>query len=251
MAAPADFDMHARFRQFHLELQAAVAFAQGKGDQPPPAVPAEAARFVAGLLVVALEKQSLAFSQMGGEYGARLLPGVLYVMVAYADDVLLSFPWTGRAEWVRNPLETRMFGSQRAGEMIFRTISSNFEQVDFGRRELAVAYLAALSLGFQGRYRGSEEAPQVLADYRRKLFVIAYGREPHAEVGAEALVRDVYRHTVAGGVAQRMRYLRPWVIAAAAVMLAYMVGSTTIWVVRTQALSDAVSTALTSLGNQP
>jgi type VI secretion system protein ImpK len=228
-----------------------VAFAQGKGEQSAPTPASEVARLVAGQLVQALERQSLAFSLSGGEMGARLLPSVMYVMVAYADDVLLSFPWAGRAEWVRNPLETRMFGSQRAGEAIFRTIAGNFEMIDFGRRELAQAYLAALSLGFQGRYRGSDEAPHVLADYRRKLFLLAYGREPRAEQGAATVVQDVYRHTVSGGVAQKMRYLRPWLIAAGAVAVAYMIGSSTIWIVRTQALSEVVAMALISMSDKP
>lgn len=249
--AAAEFDMHKYFRQFHKDLQFVVAFAQGKSEHPTPSQPADVVRLVAGQLVQALERQSLAFSLSSGEMGTRLLPSVMYVMVAYADDVLLSFPWAGRSDWVRNPLETRMFGSQRAGETIFHTIASNFESVEFGRRELAQAYLAALSLGFQGQFRGSEDAAAKLADYRRKLFLMAYGREPHADQGAAGVVQDVYRHTVTGGVAQRMRYLRPWVIAAVCVAVSYVVGSSTIWMVRTQALSEVVMTALNSMSDMP
>jgi hypothetical protein len=88
-------------------------------------------------LMTSLEERGRDFSTRGGDYGSRLFARVIYVFAAFADDVMLESHWVGRDEWVRAPLEVKLFGSQSAGEEIFNDIDNGLSKYEFGKRDLA------------------------------------------------------------------------------------------------------------------
>lgn len=198
-------------------------------------------------LVAALEQQSLDFAGRGGNYGTRIFSRIIYVMAAFADDVMLSFPWPGRDDWVRNPLEARLFGSKTAGETIFHDIDDHLRAYQYGRSDIAKAYLMVLALGFEGRYRDRDAAP-ILSDYRRRLFLIAYDREPSIDTAGEVLQGEVYRHTQQGGMPQRMPYVRPWVVGCVIVAIVYVVLTQIIWEFETADLAPKIQSVLNAMG---
>ena len=198
-------------------------------------------------LVAALEQQSLDFAGRGGNYGTRIFSRIIYVMAAFADDVMLSFPWPGRDDWVRNPLEARLFGSKTAGETIFHDIDDHLRAYQYGRADIAKAYLMVLALGFEGRYRERDAAP-ILSDYRRRLFLIAYDREPSIDTAGEVMQGEVYRHTQQGGMPQRMPYVRPWIVGCVIIAVVYVILSQIIWEFETADLSPKIEQVLNAMG---
>jgi len=272
MATAAELDVIGQFRKFYEEVRDARAMAMdldatdvepAEPDGPPGLDAIEAApgqegaragrggrariNPIIGQLVAALEQQSLDFAGRGGNYGTRIFSRIIYVMAAFADDVMLSFPWPGRDDWVRNPLEARLFGSKTAGETIFHDIDDHLRAYQYGRSDIAKAYLMVLALGFEGRYRERDAAP-ILSDYRRRLFLIAYDREPSIDTAGDVVQGEVYRHTQQGGMPQRMPYVRPWIVGCVVVLAVYVVLTQIIWEYETAALWPKVQSVLTSLG---
>lgn len=272
MATAAELDVIGQFRKFYEEVRDARAMAMDldatdfepeRESGPPGAGTAEAlpgqetaradgggrARInpIIAQLIAALEQQSLDFAGRGGNYGTRIFSRIIYVMAAFADDVMLSFPWPGRDNWVRNPLEARLFGSKTAGETIFHDIDDHLRAYQYGRSDIAKAYLMVLALGFEGRYRERDAAP-ILSDYRRRLFLIAYDREPSIDTAGEVVQGEVYRHTQQGGMPQRMPYVRPWVVGSIVVLVVYVLLTQIIWEFETSDLGPKIQSVLAALG---
>lgn len=99
---------------------------------------------------------------------AELQRELLYLMAAFADESFVRMDWPGRPHWQANLLEQRLFHSSVAGERIFTNIDAALARQDDAAKELANAYLAALVLGFTGRYAEPDDLGAV-EYYRRKL----------------------------------------------------------------------------------
>lgn len=228
-----------QFARFYAEVMAVKAVAAEPLADASDSFKQSRYNTIVSTLVAALERQSMEFAERGGEYGRRLFARGLYVMAAFADDLLLSFAWWGRDQWVANPLESRLFGTRVAGETLFDDIDNDLQDYEIGRRDLAKVYLAALLLGFQGRYR-EREGEDVLAEYRRRLYVLAYGHEASVDEAAEVLIGDAYERTQTGGVPQRMPYLRPLLYIGAGILGVYILISHAIWAYHTFDLAQVV-----------
>jgi type VI secretion system protein ImpK len=77
-----------------------------------------------------------------------------YALVAFIDDrVLKESAWTGRAEWMNNPLQLQFFREYAAGENFFGRMRALAQR---GAPFLALeAYYLCLALGFVGAVSGS------------------------------------------------------------------------------------------------
>jgi type VI secretion system protein ImpK len=106
-----------------------------------------------------------------GEHELRELDEAQYVMVAMADEVFLGRDWPGRNEWAARPLEAESrFGTHVAGERIFKRLQEILDDRLSVSGDLLSVYLAALSLGFRGRYRLDLDPDAAdLARHRREL----------------------------------------------------------------------------------
>lgn len=183
-----------------------------------------AAQRVCDLLLATLERQALEAGRRSGELGAAFYREAQYVMATLADEVFLQLEWEGRGAWAANLLETRMFGSYVGGEVFFRRLDALLQEQDAVKRPLVGVYLMALSLGFQGRYRG-RGADELLAAFRQRAFAFVFPGHLSVARGERRLFPDAYEHTAAGGEAVRLPRARRWIAAAAAVVILYLFAS--------------------------
>jgi type VI secretion system protein ImpK len=234
------------FREFYAEVvrQRRAVLADpwpraGEGDASAAATPDGA---VSGRLQALLERQALEAGQLGGQAGAALYRDAQYVMAAVGDEVFLHLEWWGRRAWAGALLESRLFGSQVAGERVFDQIDQLLRDRDPVRRDLAAVYLMVLSLGFQGRYRESSDAFR-LEEYRRELFGFVFRRQPSLVRGERRLFPAAYEHTLRSAPPPPSRRATRWAAVLAGVTLAYLLAAGVAW----RGVSQPVHEAATAL----
>jgi type VI secretion system protein ImpK len=167
-----------------------------------------------------------------------------YVMCALADDLFLhEVEWRGRAAWSADVLEQRVFATRVAGERVFETAADLVRRRDPAAAELAAVYLAALGLGFKGRYRGSGDA-SLLDAQARALFEVVAGRSAGPVFGTHDLVPGAIANVVSGRRAQRRWRLTIGLGTLLAIIAAFVGLSTLIWFAMTSDLAAAAKALL-------
>src|SRR5690606_9654463 len=87
----------------------------------------------------------------------------LYAVVAWIEEMAMSFDWPGAATWRLSPMQRHYFSTTRAGVGFFERLVRLPPQADAVREAYALMLLA----GFQGDY--SHRPPAELAQFRREL----------------------------------------------------------------------------------
>lgn len=153
----------------------------------------------------------------------------LYVMIALADEIFLSFDWQGKKYWEDNLLENQFFHTQIAGEAFFEKLDTLLHVNDPVRNEIAATYLMALALGFKGKFRGIDDEGQ-LARYRHRLYVMI-NRQPSDlfTPGREHLVPLCYDHTLTAPYGRGLPDYRTWIIVFSAIIIGYLFISSYLW----------------------
>ena len=220
------------FREFYGEVarqrRAVLAdpFPRSGEDGAPPSAPSAAT--VSARLLALLERQALEAGRLGGEAGAGLYRDAQYVLAALGDEVFLHLDWWGRRAWGASLLESRLFGTQVAGERLFERIDHLLRDHDPVQRDLGAVYLMALSLGFQGRFRGGRELGR-LAEYRRELFGFVFRRQPSLLRGERKLFPAAYEHVLRASPPPPPRRATRWAGVLAVVAIAYLLLSGLLW----------------------
>jgi type VI secretion system protein ImpK len=221
----------ARFREFYREvarLRELVSLPGGNaGSEETRALGATAGGGSVSIertgawqqLLTLLERQAADAGQTGGAFAYEVYREAQYVMAALADDIFLSLDWDGRRTW--SLLESRLFGSHMAGETIFRRIDVLLQRRDAYYLDLASVYFMALSLGFQGKYRGAEDMGP-LVQYRRQLFATIYARHPKLFSEDVRLFPHAYQNTMDKGEAKKLPDQRVWLALVAIVILGWL-----------------------------
>lgn len=125
-----------------------------------------------------LEEKSSEFGRHTESFEYQQFRSVLYIMAALADETFLSFDWAGRDDWSENLIEASLFDSHDAGVRFFDILDQLLDQRDSAQRPVAVVYLLALSLGFKGRFYGTDRCEESLGEYRSRLYNFIYGARP-------------------------------------------------------------------------
>lgn len=239
-AVPGDTFLLAAFREFYRELLRAKQRVE-RGEWPAAERFEEAGTHggTTGLgggrgavwqdLLTLLERQALDAARSGGDIGRELYLQAQYAMAALADETFLHLDWPGRLAWKENLLEAKLFGTHRAGEVVLDRIESVLRGRDPVYAELARIYLMVLALGFEGKLRGSEEGPALLAAYRRALYRFAYRRDPRVVRGEEPVAPQAYASTLESGEGARLPYLKRWAIAAVVVVVVWIAAGHLAW----------------------
>jgi type VI secretion system protein ImpK len=196
-------------------------------------------------LVSLLERQALDAGRSGGDFAVELYRRAQYAMAALADEVFLHLDWPGREAWREHLMETRLFGSHRAGEELFERIEELLRDRDVVYAELGRVYLMVLGLGFQGKFRGREDAAQELEGFRRRLFHFVFGRDPEALRGRERLVPQAYAATLVEGAGGKLPHLRPWLWAIGILLALWLAGTHLLWRQTIRDLEPVVGEILT------
>lgn len=218
MASSGASQLAALFEQFYrdlLERRRAVAESGFEAAGDPQRGAAQAATVWQGLLT-RLEQQALEVRHSSGDFAAELFREAQYVMAALADEIFLNLDWAGRAGWQAQLLESKLFGSHRAGDEVFARLDRLLQNQDPAFRSLGEVYLAALSLGFQGRYRGRPDAEEVLRAYRQRLYRFLAEREPVVFAGKQRLAAAAYGATLSQATVTRLPHTRRviWLLLA-------------------------------------
>lgn len=186
-----------------------------------------AAHSVRKRLQALLEKQASEAGLRRGDHGARLYREAQYIMAALADELFLDLEWEGREAWGSDLLETRLFGTHVAGERIFQRIDQLLAERDLAYREIKVIYLLALSLGFQGMYRGG--AIEEVERYRAALYDLVFPRQASVTRGERRLFPQSYMHTLDRSRPIRLPTIGRWASALAIVLGLYLAAAHLVW----------------------
>ena len=188
-------------------------------DMQPMAV-APGCETIRQSLIRLLEEFTSDFGRHTESFEYQQFRQVLYVMTALADEIFINLDWDGRDEWSQFLLEDALFESHDAGDRFFDLLDDLLGGRDSAYRSVAVVYLAALSLGFKGKYRGGATAiadsgestyPYVLDDYRMRLYSFIHGERPGRRTESADLCPQATWYTVSGAAAEKFPSLRRWV----------------------------------------
>lgn len=180
-------------------------------------------------LLSMLQRQGITARRRGGDFGEEYYREVQYLMAALADDIFVHLPWRGSQAWNSNLLESKFFKTHNAGEAVFRRLDEILAGRDPIQLDLAKLYLLALSLGFEGKFRGTADGTQRLAMYRRELLEFISERDPAYDPSAATLFPATYDSTLDQGKGQKLPYLRRWLMAFPAVLAVWFGVSWWIW----------------------
>lgn len=217
-ARPGGSYLVSQFCAFYAELMHVKRRVAGQRATAEPPEPGAAdrsaalatAQSVSRQLLGVLELQAIDAQRAGGRYAFDINQEAQYVMAALADEFLLGFDWHGRSAWTSCLIEEALFGSRLAGDRIFERIDELLRTKDPARRDLALVYLLALSLGFQGRYRGSDCSARMQA-YQASLYRFRFGRDPDPADRSRQISPQSYAFTIGDAEPQRMPHIGRWV----------------------------------------
>lgn len=234
--ARSDTFLLTQFREFYREVLRLRQLAEGGtlrfhirsgSDEAPSA--ALMVNKIWQELAIKIEQQS-AIAQRGGagNFSASTYREALYVMAAIADETFVYLDWDGRDLWREKLLESYHFGTHVAGDEIFSKIDSLLETREQASVELAAVYFSALSLGFQGKHRGVDEAA-VLKDYQDRLYAYIFRHDPQLTADDHLIFPESYEQTITRGMGKRLSNPRQWWLLSAAVVVVFLLVSYFIW----------------------
>ncbi|MGF1476128.1 MAG: DotU family type IV/VI secretion system protein [Geminicoccaceae bacterium] len=200
-------------------------------DQPPSTPEAGEPRAAAVSRHIAnlLQRYGVDLSRSFGSYGATVFEEAQLLMAALADELFIhEIEWPGRAEWRRTTVESQLFGTNNAGNIVFDRLDELLNTGDAAKVELACLYLHALRLDFQGRYRGTGSA-EILLRYRKRLFAFIANRDADLANPDRRLFPEAYDATIDLPLARPMPHVARWLVALAGFVAFYLVTSHLIW----------------------
>lgn len=189
--ATADSLMLRQFRLFVAEVMripGSVDFQQGQDDDNPE-FSRRAAEDACEVLAREIDAETMDIMRSGGAADRGAMDELRYLKAAIADELLLSRDWSGRTRYTEHLVETRLFGTSIAGDEIFRRIDALLHHDGGQPSQMAPLYLFAISIGFEGRYRGPR-AVEALQPLRDALFRLIYRREPELAPGLSGQPRE-------------------------------------------------------------
>ena len=197
-------------------------------------------------LLSLLETQALRVGDQSG-FTLEVYREAQYVMAALADEIFLHLDWTGRDFWTSHLLESRLFDSHVAGEMVFRKLDQLLRDRDPVYRDLAAVYFLALSLGFKGKYEGESNREQ-LDFYRRETFAFIFRDDPRMLEESRYLFPKAYTRTLEEQPKARFKDTRLWLTALAVVTSVWLVSSHLQWKDLSDILKSDVQEVMTLMG---
>ena len=175
-------------------------------------------------LISLLNSQSIDAARYGGEFAAKYYKEAEFIMAALADEIFLHLDWPGKPYWEKNLIESKLYGTHKAGETFFDRLDQFLQVRDPSRSDLAMLYLMALGLGFKGKFRDQDDKGR-LAHYRRELFIFINHRDPTLYEMGTRIFPEEYLHTMSGEI--KVTYLNDiwkwiWIFAGAGFILLFI-----------------------------
>jgi len=179
-----------------------------------------------------------------------------YFMVALADEVLgVRLPWDGMEYWQDQLLERALFGRSVAGRDFYLVTDRVLESRGQSKimQDLAAVALMCLQLGFEGQLCGPAASEQ-RDRYRARLlnFIGCATRVGRLRTDAKPLFENAYQGLTSESSDQRLAPFGRWYVIAAALIAAYLLVSTTIWLATVANITEVLpATSTASLAAHP
>jgi type VI secretion system protein ImpK len=232
-----------QFRAFLDELvKAQKRFSeQSEGD------PEQAASGLSRHLLNLLEVQTLQSHRDSTRFDMENLADARYLKAVLADEILLNTPWIGRENWTAYLLESTLFRTNVAGDLVFRKIEQLLSDREPSRRDVARMCLFALAMGFQGRFRGTDGSAR-LRSYREELYEFVYQRRADLGGRDRVLADAAYGNTISHIAPRKLPTVSRWTVIGLLAFAALLAVSEMLWLwqswpVRTALHGDAVAGA--------
>ena len=202
-------DDHAtqQFRAFYDEVIKARDRTVDSRELEPNAVAQALARQLENLL----ELQTLESRRESTRFELENIADARYLKAALADEILLNTPWIGREYWTAHMLESTLFRTNIAGDLIFRRIEQMLSEREPSRRDIGRLYLFALALGFQGKYRGISDTER-LRSFREELFQFVYQRQADFSGRDRVVSERAYASTLSHITPLKLPTLSRWTV---------------------------------------
>ncbi|EYF02861.1 DotU family type IV/VI secretion system protein [Chondromyces apiculatus] len=222
------------FQDFYAEVARQKALLLHPMGGTPPSPDA-----VRQHLVDLLESQAVALSRHLAEHELRLYDDAQYIMAATADEALLDLDWVGRSDWAERPLEAHLFHTHDAGERFFRKLDDVLEGRATVSTALLLVYLAALGLGFQGKFRalGARDQPEM---YRRRLARHLGRMDPALLAPNQGLCPEASAHTLENAPRAELPTLRAGWVPLFAVVACLLLVAQLLWAYRVTDVNEAL-----------
>jgi type VI secretion system protein ImpK len=95
---------------------------------------------------------------------------VIFGVVAFLDESVLSSGNPVFANWPRLPLQAELFGNQLAGEIFFQELQKTLNRSDSQETaDLLEVYYLCLLLGFKGRYAAGGDLRSIMSAMQEKI----------------------------------------------------------------------------------
>jgi type VI secretion system protein ImpK len=129
--------------------------------------------------------RDFASSAQAGQIAPERVMAARYVLCTMLDEAASDTPWGGSGAWGRHSLLAEFHNEVSGGEKVFQLMARLAEKPQANRDLLELIY-AAISLGFEGRYRVIEGGRAQLEAVRAKLAqLITQQRGPYPKALAE------------------------------------------------------------------
>jgi type VI secretion system protein ImpK len=162
-----------------------------------------------------------------------------YVLCTLLDETAAHMPWGVGGQWNRHSLLAMFHNEAGGGEKVFRLLAK-LGQDSKSNEDLLELIYAAITLGFQGRYRSADGGAAQLESIRERLAgLVLKGRGPHSGALAENWAPAVLPRR------SLLSWLPVWVVAALVLMLLCLAYALFSW--RLGAQSDPVYERITAL----
>jgi type VI secretion system protein ImpK len=142
-----------------------------------------------------------------------------YLLCALLDETVLNTPWGGQSGWGHNSLSSLLYKKVVGGVEFFQIIERLKQQPAQNKDVLELAYLC-LSLGFEGKYRYTNDGPLALEREREALYLLLENVN-----GLRQLALSTQWEGAGDVTNPLIRYVPLWVlacVAAAVLMVVYM-----------------------------
>lgn len=215
-----------QFRAFFDEL----VKAQRRVSDVPDTDPDEAAQGMSRHLLNVLEIQTLQSRRDSTRFDIENVADARYLKAVLADELLLNTQWAGRERWTSYLLESALFRTNIAGDLVFKKIEALLSDREPSRREIARLYLFALAMGFQGRFRGAgEQADARLRSYREELYEFIYQRRTDLGGRDRVVSESAYTNTLSHIAPRKLPTVSRWSVMALLVVAALLAISEILW----------------------
>jgi type VI secretion system protein ImpK len=154
-----------------------------------------------------------------------------FALVSFIDEAITTSSFSGKEDWLANPLQLELFGRNDAGEEFFRRLSQLRQRPQAYTQTLEVYYLC-LVLGYKGKffYQDTESLRGLVDDTKADLFRVK-DRSASQKISPHGMPQDNIAKTV-------YKEVPLWIIASAAAVIGFV-----FFLVMTFMLNSAASSA--------